>query len=74
MYTQLLETLIVHAKNRLITFLKAVPEILPFESLELSMQDTSLYMGLWTGIEGEEWAKNLHIEEISTIYNKDYVE
>lgn len=74
MYTQLLETLIIHSKNRLINFLKTIPEILPYDSLELSMQDMSLYMGLWTSIESEEWAKNLHIEEISTIYNKDYVE
>lgn len=51
MYTQLLETLIVHAKNRLINFLKIIPEILPYDSLELSMQDMSLYMGLWTSIE-----------------------
>lgn len=74
MYAQLLETLILHAKNRLLTFLKAVPEILPYDNLELSLQDMSLYMGLWSSIEPEEWAKNLHIEEISTIYNKDYVE
>jgi hypothetical protein len=30
--------------------------------------------GLWSAIDAEEWQKNLHIEEISTIYNKDYVE
>jgi hypothetical protein len=68
MYQQLLETLIVHAKNRLIHFLKAVPDFLPFDCEGEAQQQ-----GLWSAIEVEEWHKNLHIEEISTIYNKDYV-
>ena len=50
MYAQLLETLIIHAKNRLINFLKVLPEILPYDNLELSLQDMSLYQGLWTAI------------------------
>lgn len=52
----------------------AMPEILPFTHYDIpDGEDMGLYEGLWSEIMKDEWTKNLHIEEISTIYNKDYV-
>ena len=62
MYTQLIEDLIIQAKKKLINFLKIIPQILPFQyPLDQSMADYSLYQGLWSKIQKDEWSKNLHI-------------
>ena len=33
-----------------------------------------MFRGLFEPISAEEWTKNLHIEEISTIYNREAVD
>lgn len=74
-YSKILEDLIIQSKTKLIKFLKAMPEILPYHYLDIpDSKDSALYKGICEPISPAEWTKNLHIEEISTIYNKNNVE
>lgn len=51
-YLTLLENLILQSKNKLIKFLKYIPEILPYDNPEISEgAQKSLYLGLWCPIQ-----------------------
>ena len=48
-------------------------EILPYKHILAEDDDPSLYEGVWEDIGKPEWDRNLHIEAISTIDNREVI-
>lgn len=71
-YKQLLNEVILTAKECLIDLLNELPEILPYFHHDLTDEERKegLYEGIWGDVEEVEWERELYPQHIETIHNK----